>query len=417
VTQTPYGVRGDAEERIIVQAQIDSAFASIDPSPAPIRSDAAPDEGTVEGPGAPDGCPAVEARWTLPAASCAIADDPAGDAGSSLLPGETPSLDIRSLPFGATAEALTIDIGVAALGAPPPQVDAQEYTAFFTLDTPEAERTVSLFAQRSDAGFSFSYGMRPAFGSTAGRFDVGSSTIRIMVPRAVLAVPDGTKVTGLRASTYRARGGGILLDEHDTAPDRTRETADFVLAPECGAAEVLQCPVVLDAESDSGLVGIDDLLVPEPEPALDLLRAGASTVEGTIRLSARLASLGSLPPGARSVAVVVSWYAGGSQRWVGQAVRAADGTTSFTYGRTGGSETFPGSRISDGTPTTGTADLATGVVRIDIPRAAVGSPPDGAVLPSLGASTSAENVTGPFVETGGDVTRVRAYLVGTDCGF
>lgn len=372
----------------------------------PVAGDTAPDPGAGESPG--EGC-ASSSLWSVPDVTCAVAADPPADARA--VAGERdPALEMASLRAAAAERTLVFEIGVADLsGEAPPPLLGNSYFLHFEIQTPDRVETYSLFAYR-ERGYEYAtYSTAKTFGDAAVHFDEAAGAVRVAIRREGIA--DGTRLRDLRVESASGYAAAEPVD--------AIEDATFVVGTGCDAGELHACPLVADPAGDAGdwVVRVNDEGVPPGnEPVLDLLAAGASSDAAAIRLSMDVADLAAAPPdGAGTIGWVASWYAGDGMRWAALAERSADGTVRFAYGRVYGSEGYPPATSFEGTLTTGTEDTATGAIAIDVPRAAVGDPADGDVLPGLGAASFQIEARTGFLR-GADITEVRPYTVGTDCG-
>lgn len=232
---------------------------------------------------------------------------------------------------------------------------------------------------------------------------------------------DGVRVEmvkggGMRSGSRAGRALLVLVVLFSFSP-ASGEPADTCAEPSCAEQEAHLCPVVTDRRGDAGVLRrrFSGRLLVENQPALDILAAGAETSPDAITVSVRLDDLTARRPlGFRMMGWTVSWLDGPVRRFA-QAERSRSGVT-FRYGvavRRKDALTGP---TFGGYAATGVIDVAEGLVRIDVPRAALGLPPDGSSLAGFGAvSWLLRSTLNTAAHRSIDRTSVGSYRVGPAC--
>lgn len=348
---------------------------------------------------------------------CLILEDSPNDAAGGLLSEPVdPATEILSLQMGANRTTLVIEVAVADLSREVP--DGWEAERWEVRWRQSGANSLA-FAERSRGGESFGYQTADDAGhSTVGSLDPATGVVQILIPRDDLEAADGTRLGDIRVQSWQVKS--LYWEGADSAPSYEEPGGTFVVGVSCAQQEAQACPVVLDVAGDAGpIIRWDGTEIPENQPALDLLAAGADARGDEIVASARLADLSADPPtGFDTVGWTVSWFDDEHKtRWFAQAQRSPSGTA-FSYGvDESGYEYYPSGPIFGGTETTGSLDPAAGVVSIRVARAGVGDPADGTPLEGFGASSwalSSGNTVATYEVV--DSTEIGRYEVGLACG-
>lgn len=368
------------------------------------------------------------AHATLTPVSCVVETDAPDDATGGFLPGDSrdPATDIVSVGLGADASVLATDVEVADL-SPPPTARGEAYLLRWR--GPDGGG-YSLRIDREADGVRARYWTPQGSGEARAELDVGARVVRATVARSDIGLPDGAVLSAIRVDAFSTISLGS--EGRDRAPDRSDDVhVRFLIGAACEAQPRDICPVAVDSAGDARplvTASVGNFVVPDNEPALDLLAVGATTDTQMAHVSARMADLRSpAPVWSEALAFTISWSIG-TQRWAAQAKRNSDAAVTFTYGHLdGGDGSEPRGPLRDGTPTTGSYDIAANTVAIDVPRAALGSPPDGTPFDHLGAVALAylvEDLVEDVEDIEGDVsapmpvdsTATHPYELGTSCG-
>lgn len=266
-------------------------------------------------------------------------------------------------------------------------------------------------ARRSQGVDTFWYHTPSGKTMTIGAVDEESGVIHVVMPRA--ALPDGARLTkiGVSASTVRAE----IDRTRDSMSNMGPSTMSFVPGTVCQDDLAQPCPVVTDQSNDANAV---DSSIDGSSDRLDVTAVGAESIADLVRVSVRVRDLGGRPPwGLNTSGWTVSWdYAG--IRWAAQAEQYRDGSVTFRYAATNADPGELPGVVGGGLATTGALDPVSGLLQIDVPRWAVGSPAEGDLLSHLGAQTWAartgDQTVAPYSFF--DVTETRHYRVGVPCG-
>jgi hypothetical protein len=213
--------------------------------------------------------------------------------------------------------------------------------------------------------------------------DATANLVRIDIPRAWVALSDPALLNGVCAES---RVYGVLtVTTQDLAPE---SGVSLWFDERCSTVLAAPCPPVADPAGDARHTQSVIASVPmsENEPAADLLAVGVETGATTLVVSMRVAGLATPMAERRNgVGWTASWGYGGT-RWWAQAARPIAGEPQFTVGSDlTEPDSQPAPAYEQGTQVAGSIDPGAGIVRVVVPRAAVGSPPDGEALDQFGA--------------------------------
>lgn len=332
-----------------------------------------------------------------------------------------PATEIVSLQLGSNVSTLIVEVAVAGLAAPIPDgADGERWDVSWR----NGDRVDGAFAERRASGAVFGYRTGDRATPTTGIVDRASGTVRILVPLHEIGAASTARLTSVAAVASLVVGG--VADVRDTAPDQTVFAAQYVTGVSCAAQQQAACPVVLDVLGDAGPAADQEgNAVPEEQPASDLSAAGAAAPDGSLVLTARLRDLGAPPPDGFDLQGWTISFTWQGVRYYGQAERSATSTV-FRYGAYGpasqsAAPTGPGFGRNRAE---GAIDPQTGIVRIAVPREAIGATADGAVLADLGAVSwvmkTGEVSDGVYAPTAPylliDQSPVAPYAIGLACG-
>ncbi len=331
-----------------------------------------------------------------------------------------PATEITSLQMGSNEGTILVDVGLAGLDKPLPKgAEAERWDVGWVLGT----QSYSAFAERREAGPVFGYVVGGKVVPTTGSIDRAGGSVRILVPRYEVGSEGTTRLTAIRAVSSLVFAG--LPDRRDWAPNTPTFAAQYVTGVTCADQEKAACPVVIDQAGDATLVDSGSGSVPEEQPASDVTGAGAAAPDGVLVLSIRVADIGAPPPdGFDKQGWTVSWTFADTRSYA-QAERGRDSLV-FRYGALGPAKDFaaPSGPSFGGAAAEGSFDVASGVVRISVPRSGIGGPANGVMLSDFGVQSwvmsDDEVAQGAYAPARNHVkiddTAIAPYRVGIACG-
>lgn len=359
-----------------------------------------------------------------PATRCVVGVDAPTDA-ATMVPGEInhPATEILSAQLGFDEKTMEVGLQILDLTqALPERTSYLEYVVTLLIGSGQDAVWYWVFATIQpglDVEFSFRGDDYTQLKAARGVFDRRSGLVRIFVPRnEIRAAADGVKIAGIDTYSRLVRmESWAYYHQDDTMSLSEAQGFSFKIGSPCAAQSLISCPLLVDNSGDAGpLVRADGSEVPENREELDLLAAGADASDRTLRLSARIADPAApIPEGFDTIGWTVSWGYRGT-RWAAQVSRTEDALR-FSYAAASEDEEEIAGPIIGGRSTTGTFDARTGEVTVNVPRSAVGSPPDGARLAGVGATSWTRlsgNTVSPWRVV--DQTNTRSYRTGLACG-
>lgn len=287
--------------------------------------------------------------------------------------------------MSADPQTLTIQIEVADLTGGEYGADAyRAWEVRWAIPATYDDRGVAYEATvRQEANNSPSYMMRSEYTGLEGRdiqgrMDLVSNTITVDIP-----LEDGNLREGRRLNRVELKTSSFSPVPTDTSPlpnpgfndakatnDDTGESS-WVIGPQCDNAEVfrLPCPIYEDAPNDhTYLTGVDEVERQRRDRstrALDLLSVGASSTPTGVALSVRVADLWSSPPRADGYGWTI-FFSYRDRDWAVQAERYPEADI-FRLG-----EVLSRGPLTWGVAVTGSMDVATQTVSVEIPRDLLG---------------------------------------------
>lgn len=354
-------------------------------------------------------CSALQAATQL----CTVLTDEEGDFSYSSPAPANPHTDLTAVAVGTTADAITVTFTLAALGPIPDGVEYERWTLWWKAGREDLYR---IEASRDRYGSATGSYWGPTRGSDGfATFDEAARTVTVLVARSAPGLADGANMREFNADAVS--GSSLFFGSNtDNAWQPWDSTRAYTIGVGCSTVRGV-CPVVVDEPGDAGPVLFTPAgNVPENEPLLDLLSAGAHNDADVMTVSVRVADLNAgAPLGTDMVGWTVSWLGTDLRRYYAQAERRATGLV-FRYGVDPQGAFQPSGPRFDGAATNGALDAQSGVVSIDVPMSVMRSPEAGAQLRGFGATSWA-------VQSGSTAAAFRVvdeaqggtYVVGQAC--